>query len=142
MRASGVHTAAQMRRDPPDHRYLYRALQRAADYRSPRQHDSEVIEIAASAEPPQGGNHRGVPHDRRRIRQEKAAMTVQDAETPGRQDQQSRTGKQDAHDVNGQFPFRPNETGSENAYQQWCGYEASQDENSNHQGQDGAYGAG
>src|SRR5207244_6415234 len=85
---------------------------------------------------------RGVPHDRRRIRQEKASMTVQDAETPGRQDQQSRAGKQDADDVNRQFPFLTNETGGESAYQQRCGHEAGEYENGNHQGQDGAYGSG
>ena len=44
-------------------------------------------------------------------------MTVQDAETPGRQDQQSRAGKQDADDVHGKFPFLTNEPGGERAYQ-------------------------
>ena len=44
-------------------------------------------------------------------------MTVQDAETPGRQDQQSRAGKQDADDVYGKFPFLTNEPGGERAYQ-------------------------
>ena len=69
-------------------------------------------------------------------------MTVQDAETPGGQDQQSSAGKQDADDVHGQFPFLTNEPGGERAYQQWRGHEAGEHENGNHQGQDGAYGSG
>ena len=69
-------------------------------------------------------------------------MTVQDAETPGRQDQQSGAEKQDADDLYSKFPFLTNETGGERAYQQRRGDDASEDENGYHQSQDGAYGSG
>jgi hypothetical protein len=68
-------------------------------------------------------------------------MTVQDAETPGRQDQQSGAGKQDADDVNRKFPFFTNETGGKRAYQQRRGDDAGEDENGYRQGQEGAYGS-
>jgi hypothetical protein len=69
-------------------------------------------------------------------------MTVQDAKTPGRQDQQSGAGKQDTDDLYRKLPFLTHETGSECAYEQRCGDEAGEDKNGYHQGQDGAYGSG
>src|SRR5215510_6045872 len=69
-------------------------------------------------------------------------MTVQVTEAPGGQDQQSRTGKQDADDVHGQFPFLTSETWGKRVYQQRRSHEAGEDENGNHQCQNGAYGAG
>ena len=69
-------------------------------------------------------------------------MTVQDAETPGRQDQQSGAWKQDTDNLYSQFPFLTSETGGERAYEQRRGDDASEDENGYNQGQDGAYGSG
>jgi hypothetical protein len=69
-------------------------------------------------------------------------MTVQDTETPGGQDQQSRAGKQDADEVYGQCPFLAIETGGERIYQERRGQESGEDEDGNHQGQEGAYSSG
>jgi hypothetical protein len=69
-------------------------------------------------------------------------MTAQDAETPGRQDQQSGAWKQDTHDVYSKFPFLTSETGGERDYQQRRSDDASEDENGYYQGQEGAYSSG
>ena len=62
--------------------------------------------VSGSVAPPnhdQRRDHRGVPHHRRRVRQQKAPVTVQDAEAPGRQHQQAGAGKQNAHELNRQL---------------------------------------
>jgi hypothetical protein len=69
-------------------------------------------------------------------------MTVQDAETPGRQDQQSGAWKEDTHDVYSKFPFLTSETGGERAYQQRRSEDSNEDENGYYQGQDSSYGSG
>ena len=58
---------------------LHPELDRAADDRAPRQRDRELIEIPPPAEQQQRPDHRGVPADRRNIREQEPAVAVQDA---------------------------------------------------------------
>jgi hypothetical protein len=69
-------------------------------------------------------------------------MTVQNPETPGRQDQQSGAWEQDAHDVYSKFLFLTSETGGERDYQQRRSDDSSEDENGYYQGQESSYGSG
>ena len=52
--------------------------------------------VVARSEQHQRRDHRGVPHDRRGVRQQKAVMAVQHAQAPGRQHQQPGARKEDA----------------------------------------------
>ena len=83
-------------------RNLHKNLQRGADHRRPRDRDRKPVLRAARAVVKQRRDHRDVPRDRRGVGDQEFVMTVQDAEEPRRHHQQSRAGKEDAHDLNRQ----------------------------------------
>jgi len=83
-------------------RNLYRDLQSGADDRPPRDRDRKPVRRAAGPVIEERRDHCDVPRHRRGVRDEKFVMTVQHAEKPRRHHEQSRAGKQDAHDLNRQ----------------------------------------
>ena len=81
---------------------LYGQLQGAARHRPASQVDRQRRQPHA-AEANQRGDHRRVPHYRRRVRQEELAVAVENAQAPGREHQQARAGKQNLHQPDGQL---------------------------------------
>jgi hypothetical protein len=78
-----IECGARVRRDPDDGRQLYRKLERAAGDRSPREQNREARERRVGAKRHERRDHRSVPHDRSGVRQQEAAVSVEDPETPG-----------------------------------------------------------
>ena len=92
-------------------RHLHGDLQSRSDDRAPRNRDGEPVLRTARAVVEERRDHRNVPRDGRRVRDEKFVMTVEDAEEPRRHHEQARAGKQDAHDLNRQVALVALEAG-------------------------------
>jgi hypothetical protein len=65
----------------------------------------------AAAEADEGGDHGRVPQHRRRIGHEEAAVAVEDAEAPGRENQQAGAREQDFDQTDAELPFLAGESG-------------------------------
>ena len=92
-------------------RQLHDKLQRAADDRSQRQNLREARQRRLIAEDDERADHRGVPHDRRGVRQQEAAVAVEHAEAPRGEHEQAGAGKQDANEPNRQLALLALEPG-------------------------------
>ena len=82
------------------HRHLHDELQRAADDRSPRKRHGKARQRQVGAVDDERGDHRGVPHHRRGVRQQEPVMAVEHAQAPRGKDEQPGAGKQHADDLN------------------------------------------
>jgi hypothetical protein len=76
--------------------------------------------IFAPAKPDQRRDNCQIPNDRRGIGKEKFAMAVENAETPGRQHEQSGAGKKDSDKLRRQFPCGGIKTRSEQSDEERC----------------------
>ncbi len=95
-----------------------------------------------AAEDDQRGNHRDVPHHRRQVRQEKAVITVQHAQTPRREDEQSGPRKQYADDRDGQIALVAGEPRRDHGAERRRREDADQHDQRDDEGQQGSDGAG
>ena len=98
-------------------RHLHAICNAEPTTRCPRDRDREPVLRAARAVVEQRRDHRDVPRDRRRVRHEKFVMAVEHAEEPRRHHQQSRAGKQDAHDLDRQVALVALEAGRDHVDQ-------------------------
>src|ERR1044072_6820678 len=81
-------------------RQLHTKLQGTAGDRSPRSGDRQVREVEFVTKEDQTEDDRGVPRYRRGAGNEEAMMTVENAETPRGQHEQSGARKKNAHETN------------------------------------------
>ncbi len=90
---------------------------------------------------PKRSDHRDVPDHRRGVGKKKFAVAVQDPQAPRGQHEQSRAGKQDAHDANGQLAFFAGKSGSDRVNQIRGRQHAKQDEYGGAEGQQRRHGS-
>ncbi len=128
--------APGMAEDRQDRRELDAELERTADHRRDTEIDRQFRKGTTRSEEPEGRNHRGVPHDGRRIRDEEPAVAVQDAETPGRNHQETGARKEDAHQRGRQRALGTAEAGRDHADEQRRQQHAGDDQHRRDQRQD------
>jgi hypothetical protein len=138
----GVEREAQARREPHDDRQLHEEHERAAGHRPPRQDGREPRQRGSGTERDERRDHRRIPHDWRRVRDQKPVVAIQDAKTPRRQHHHPRARKQDTHKLNGQFARRPREARRDRVDQQRRGDDPDQDDGADREREDREHRAG
>ena len=123
-------------------RKLHGTLQRAPDDRSPGQDHRQARQRRLAAEHDERGDHRGVPHHRGGVREQKPAMAVEHAQAPRRQHQQPGARKQDAHELNRERALIAVEPGRDEIDEQRRGEHAGEDDRAHHQREERQDGAG
>ena len=120
-------------------RGLHGELQHGSDDRGPRDGigDGDVAAVAESSLPDERGDHGKVHHDGRGIRKEEAAVAVEHAQTPGRKDEDSGAGKDDAHQGNGEGSLLALESRDEHADQQGRAEDSENDDDAGNECEQG-----
>ena len=104
---------------PENERKLNEKLKRTSEHGCPGKNHCEPHLRRPAAEAHQGADHRDVPHHRRRVTHEEAAVTVENAEAPRREHEQSGTREKNLRELNSQLPLFTSESRRDQADQVW-----------------------